>query len=107
MAILMVTIKQPLLALVVFIGILILDAYVFYINYSERQDKIKKRERKKENAKYILLNTIAEIVDFNFICKDNEETHNQINTFLNSLDYRNYIKGQEQKRNIEVGGNNG
>ena len=107
MAILMVTVKQPLLALVVFIGILILDAYVFYINYSERQDKIKKRERKKENAKYILLNTIAEIVDFNFICKDNEETHNQINTFLNSLDYRNYIKGQDQKRNIEVGGNNG
>ncbi len=107
MAILMITVKQPLLALVVFIGILILDAYVFYINYSERQDKIKKRERKKENAKYILLNTIAEIVDFNFICKDNEETHNQINIFLNSLDYRNYIKGQEQRRNIEVGGNNG
>lgn len=107
MVIVMLTLKEPLLALVILIGILIFDGYVFFVNYSEREDKIKKRERRKDNAKYILLNTIAEIVDFNFICKDNEETHNKINVFLNSLDYRNYIIGHEQKRNIAVGGNNG
>jgi len=107
MIIVMLTLKEPLLALVIFIGVIIFDIYVFYINYSERKNKIKKRDERKENNKYILLNTIAEIVDFNFICKDNDEIHNQINIFLNSLDYRNYIKGQEQRRNIEIGGNNG
>lgn len=107
MIVVMLTAKQPIIALIIFIGVVIIDAYIFYVNYSNRQDKIKKREQRKEDAKYILLNTIAEIVDFNFICKDNDETHNQINIFLNSLDYRNYIKGNDQKRNIEIGGNNG
>lgn len=102
-----ITLEQPLLAIVILIGILMFDGYCFYINYSERQNKIKQREQRKENSKYILLNTIAEIVDFKFICKDNQETHNQINIFLNSLDYRNYIKGHREKRNIEIGGNNG
>ena len=99
--------NQLIIGLVILLGVLIFDTYVYIINNSERQDKIKKREKRKEDAKYILLNTIAEIVDFNFICKDNEENHNQINIFLNSLDYRNYIKGAENKRNIEIGGYNG
>ena len=102
-----VSIEQPLLAVVILIGILFFDGYCFYINYSERQTKLKQREKRKENSKYVLLNTIAEIVDFKFICKDNRETNEQINIFLNSLDYRNYIKGHKEKRNIEVGGNNG
>ena len=103
----LLTIKQPILGIVILIGIIIFDAYSFYVNYSERQEKIKKRDKRKENSKYILLNTIAEIVDFKFICRDNDEIHNQINTLLNSLDYRNYIKGNDNKRNIEIGGNNG
>lgn len=107
MVITIISLNQPLLALVILVGILIFDGYVYYINYSERKEKIKQRENRKENAKYILLNTIAEIVDFKFICKDNRDTHDQINVFLNSLDYRNYIKGHDQKRNIEIGGNNG
>lgn len=103
----LLTIKQPILGIVILIGIIIFDAYSFYINYSERQEKIKKRDKRKENSKYILLNTIAEIVDFKFICQDNDEIHNQINTLVNSLDYRNYIKENDGKRNIEIGGNNG
>lgn len=102
-----ITIKQPIISLVILLGIILFDTYVFYINYSERQQKIKKREERKEYSKNILLNTIAEIVDFTFICKDNEKTHNEINTFLNSLDYRNYIKEHNNIRNIEIGGNNG
>lgn len=102
-----VAIDQLIIGLVTFLGILIFDMYSFFINYGERETKLKKREKRKEDAKYILLNTLAEIVDFNFICKDNEENHNQINIFLNSLDYRNYIKGNDNKRNIEIGGNNG
>ena len=101
------TIKQPILSLIIIIGVLIFDAYVFYINYSERQEKIKKREERKEYSKNILLNTIAEIVDFTFMCKENENIDNEINTFLNNLDYRNYIKGQNNIRNIEIGEING
>ena len=100
-------IKQPILAITILIGVLIFDGYVYFINYSERKLKIKKRDERKEYAKYILLNTLAEIVDFNFICKNNKKTHDQINIFLNNLDYRNYIKGHEQNRNINIGGNNG
>jgi len=107
MAITIISLNQPVLSIIILIGILIFDGYCFYLNYSEREEKIKKREQRKENSKYILLNTIAEIVDFKFICKDNNETHNQIDTFINSLDYRNYIKNHNQKRNIEIGGKNG
>ena len=102
-----VSLEQPLLAVVILIGVLFFNGYCFWVNYSERQTKLKQREKRKENSKYVLLNTIAEIVDFKFICKDNKETNEEINIFLNSLDYRNYIKGHKEKRNIEVGGNNG
>ncbi len=100
-------IHQPFLAVVIIIGVLILDGYDFYLNYTDRQNKIKKREERKEYSKYILQNTIAEVVDFYFICKDSRNTHDQINIFLNSLDYRNYIKGNEERRNIAIGGQNG
>lgn len=105
--ILCISIHQPILAVTILVGVIIFDAYQFFINYTERQQKIKKRDERKEHSKYILLNTIAEIVDFKFICKNNRKTHDQINIFLNSLDYRNYIKGHEQNRNIQIGGNNG
>ena len=88
-------IKQPLIMVLVLIGILIFDSYNFYINYSNRLNKQKECENIKNNAKYILLNTIAEVVDFYFVSKDSLETHNQINTLLNSLDYHNYIKGND------------
>ena len=105
--ILCISIHQPIVAVTILIGVIIFDAYQFFINYTERQQKIKKRNERKDYSKYILLNTIAEIVDFKFICKNNRKTHDQINIFLNSLDYRNYIKGHEQNRNIQIGGNNG
>ena len=105
--ILCISISQPILAITILVGVIIFDAYQFFINYTERQQKIKKRDERKDYSKYILLNTIAEIVDFKFICKNNRKTHDQINIFLNSLDYRNYIKGHEQNRNIQIGGNNG
>ncbi len=102
-----VSLKQPLISLVIFIAILIFDIYVFYTNYAERQSKIKQRDNEKVQAKYLLQNTIGEIVDFYFILKNSWEINTKINTLLNSLDYRNYIKNNENKRNIQIGGNNG
>ena len=98
------TIFDQIISIITFIGVLIFDAYVFYVNFNDRQSKIKKREDLKVKSKNILLNTIAEIVDYQFICKESKDINRQTNEFLNNLDYREYIRGEE--RNIEVGGSN-
>jgi hypothetical protein len=98
---------KPVVGLVVIAGALIFDTYMFFLNYSERNDKIKKREARKNNEKAILLNTIAEIVDFKFLYKDGKKYQNEIIGFINSLDYRNYVKLENGARNIMVGDRNG
>ncbi len=96
-------IKQPLIALVVLIGVLIVDGYFLFLNYTERENKIKKREERKKNETLILMNTIAEVVDFRFLYKDGKDTENEIIAFINSLDYNNYVKAERNQRNIQVG----
>ena len=58
---------NPLIAAIIVIGALFADGYMFFMNYTERENKIKQREARKTNEKAILLNTIAEIVDFKFL----------------------------------------
>ncbi len=98
---------KPIVGLVVIAGAIICDAYMFFVNYSERDSKIKKREARKTNERAILLNTIAEIVDFKFLYRDGKKYQNEIIGFINSLDYRNYVKLENNSRNIMVGDRNG
>ena len=94
---------QPLIGFIIIIGAIFANLYLFFINYSERENKIKQRENRKNNEKLILLNTIAEIVDFKFLYKDGKKIQNEIITFINSLDYTNYIKLENNSRNILIG----
>ena len=96
--------KQPIFMIFIILAIIIFDGYNFYVNYNERRIKIKRCEEIKSDARYILLNTIAEVVDFYFICQESRKIHDQINTFINGLDYRNYINSENSQRNIEIGG---
>lgn len=75
--------------------------YSFSYNYKARKNKINKREQRKKEETDILMNVIAEIVDFRFIIKDGIEIKNKITTLLKSLDYNNYIKTNET-RNINI-----
>ena len=75
--------------------------YSLFTNYKVKKSKIEKREERKKEEKTILLNTLAEIVDFRFIYKDGLLMKNKIITLLKSLDYTNYIKNTDS-RNINI-----
>mgnify|MGYP003443366561 CR=1 FL=1 len=47
------------------------------------------------------------LAEFNISVRSFRRYISEINIFLNNLDYRNYIKGHEQNRNIQIGGQNG
>ena len=94
---------QPLIGFIIILGALFANIYMFFINYTERDNKIKQRENRKNNERLILLNTIAEIVDFKFLYKDGKKTQDEIITFISSLDFTNYIKLENNSRNIIVG----
>lgn len=99
--------SQVMIGLLLIVAVLIADGYLFYVNYSAREAKIKKREERKNYERAVLYNIIAEVVDYKFMYKESTDTHKAILTFLDSLDYQNYIKSTDNNRNIQVGGSNG
>ena len=99
--------SQVMIGLLLIVAVLIADGYLFYVNYSARETKIKKREERKNYERAVLYNIIAEVVDYKFMYKESTDTHKAIINFLDSLDYHNYIKSTDNNRNIQVGGSNG
>jgi len=83
--------KQVLISAIILICVLIFDIYSFIINLSQQKNKIKKCNQQKQAAQAILMNTLAEIVDYYFINQDNKKYQDQIISFIDNLDYHNYI----------------
>ena len=84
--------------LLVTMGILL---YSLINNYKLKNNKVKQREDRKKEEKKLLQNIIAEIVDFRLIYKNGIDMQNKIINLLNSLEYKNYIKTNED-RNIDI-----
>jgi hypothetical protein len=93
--------NQSFLGIIVILITLGILLYSFVINYKLKNEKIKQREQRKKESKTLLLNIIAEIVDFRFVYKDGNEIKNKIINILKSLDYKNYIKSNDI-RNINI-----
>lgn len=89
-----------------FIGLtLAFDAYEIFNIYKRRNIKINKVNEECNNKKNILLNVIGEIVDFKYAYKETSYLSDNIVKLLNSLNYENYIKTNNE-RDIMFGGFN-
>jgi len=96
--------------LLLLIGLLCIAFYnIFSILkiYNERKKKISQVDNIKTQYIIGLLNVVAEIVDSKFEKEDNLDKNNQIISFLNNLDYRNYFGKtiDNEHRNILKEGN--
>ncbi len=92
---------MSIISVLIVLATIVMLIYSFYANYKVRSEKIQKREQRKKEERNILLNVIAEIVDFRFIVKDGIEIKNKTTTLLKTLDYKNYIKTNND-RNITI-----
>ncbi len=92
---------MSIISVLIVLATIVMLIYSFYANYKVRSEKIQKREQRKQEERNILLNVIAEIVDFRFIVKDGIEIKNKTTTLLKTLDYKNYIKTNND-RNITI-----
>ena len=62
--------------------------------------------KEKEDKVLALICTIAEIVDYYFIFIDSNKQENEFINYIDSLNYKDYIKtsSEANKRNIIIGG---
>lgn len=94
------SINSPLMVLLIFIVTLSYNAYELYTAYKKRTTIYNEIKRNKKNAKDILTNIIAEVVDYSFLYKNNLKWEDKIINFINSLNPTEYIKSSINERNI-------
>ncbi|MBQ7137044.1 MAG: hypothetical protein IJO43_03625 [Bacilli bacterium] len=97
------TLKQPILAAVIFCAVLIYNVVEFLRAYSKRETKVKQLNEIKKQHKTLLTNIMAEIVDYYFIYKNSEKDRDNFINYVNSLNYEQYIDNNAS-RNIIVNG---
>lgn len=98
------TIKIPILAIAIFVVTLVFNIYEFYTAYTKRNTILEAIERNKKSANDILINIIAEIVDYNFLYENNLKTRDKVINYIESLDSNQYIKSNKEERNVIING---
>ena len=98
-----ITLKQPILAAIIFSIVLIFNIVEFLRAYSKREAKVKQLIELKKQHKTLLSNILAEIVDYYFICKDNIKTRETFVGYINTFNYNDYID-INSSRNIIIDG---
>lgn len=98
--------KYWVLLIIAIIGFLIYNGLILYKNYNYKQSKINEMNKEKETKVLALICTIAEIVDYYFIYIDSNKQENEFINYIDSLNYKDYIKTSSEatKRNIIIGG---
>ena len=92
--------STPLMVLLIFIVTISYNIYEFHTAYKKRNSIYEDMKRNKKNANDILMNIIAEIVDYNIIYKNNLKTKDKIINYLDELNPNNFIKNNHNERNI-------
>lgn len=98
------TLKQPILAAIIFSVVLIFNIVEFLKAYSKRESKIKQLNEIKKQHKTLLSNIMAEIVDYYFIYKNSEKDRSNFINYITSLNYENYIHNNSTRNIIIDGG---
>jgi hypothetical protein len=100
----MVYMKMEIIAFIITALTIGMVIYSLSNNYDKKKEKINIKESRKKEEKEILLNILAEIVDFKFIYNDGLFYKNKIITMIKSLNHNDYIK--TNNRNINIKKNN-
>lgn len=98
------TLKQPIVAAIIFSIVLIFNVVEFLRVYSKRESKIKQLNEIKKQHKTLLSNIIAEIVDYYFIYKNSEKDRDNFINYINSFNYDEYIINENPRTIIVNGG---
>lgn len=98
--------KYLILIIFILLSVLIYNGMVLYRNYKYRQNKIDEMNKEKEDKLMVLMCVISEIVDYYFVYIDSNKQQNEFINYIDSLDYRDYIKTslETKKRNLIIGG---
>lgn len=98
------TLKQPVLAAIIFCIVLIFNIVEFLRAYSKRESKIKQLNEIKKQHKLLLSNIMAEIVDYYFIYKNSKKDPNNFIDYINAFNYEDYIQNNSSRNIIVDGG---
>ncbi|NLA32732.1 MAG: hypothetical protein GX864_02180 [Mollicutes bacterium] len=98
------TLNMPILAGIIIIIVIGFNIYNLFSSFQKRKKIEKDLLAKRKDYQTILLNTIAEIVDYQFINNYGNQDEEKIYSYLNNLNYKDYLTS-ESVRNIQIGGN--
>lgn len=93
-------ISSPLMVLLIFLVTVSYNIYELYTTYKKRNTIYQVINRNKKNANDILMNIIAEVVDYNIIYKNNLKTKDKIMSYIEGLNPDSFIKSSENEKNI-------
>ena len=85
--------KYPIIMLVLLLLIAAFNGFEIYKASQNRQAKINYLNNLIKQNLSILQNTLAEVVDYYSVYKKSINYDNEFNTFINNINYNNYIKG--------------
>lgn len=98
------TLKQPIVAAVIFCIVLIYNLVEFFMANSKRESKLKQLAEIKKQHKILLSNIIAEIVDYYFVYKNSINDRNNFISYINTFNYEEYINNTSSRNIIVDGG---
>ncbi len=101
--------KSFILGIAIILGLLGYNGYIIFERYKKQKAKRQYVDKFKKNSKIIVLNILAEIVDYHFSLEDIKEETNKFINMISNLNPQDYIKkdASNTNRNIQVGDNNG
>lgn len=98
-----ITLNNQILSTILIILLILGNAiFIFKLNQRTKYRTLAKNKERNEKAA-ILESTLAEIVDYDNIIKDDLIHYEELITYLNNLNARNYSKTNNE-RNINIGG---
>jgi hypothetical protein len=94
--------KSVIFVIFVLLALIFYNSCIFYKNYKFKKEKINAMNDEKKQKRMLLLNVICEIVDYYFIYIDSVLNHNEFVKYVESLNYKDYIKLSKQKNNRNI-----
>lgn len=98
--------KYWILLLVVLLCIMAFCGFSIYNNYRYKQGKISELNAEQSTRDIILMNVLAEIVDYYFVYKESKIKEEEFIKYIESLNYMDYIRvtHDNNKRSMFIGG---
>lgn len=97
------TISNPIIAIIILTIVMLFNIYQLATIFVKRKEIENQHDKMHKEKLYVLMNTVAEIVDYKLICEKTRKIDENLSNYLKNLDYKDFVKS-EASRNIVVGG---